>query len=160
MGVLLHKWQIDHDVTWVEILLRVDWEIGEGGGIFPYCVTGQKSTVLSTFLAAFWLPLLVTLMRQSQVSARSTPCLHFVSGQAILLMNSEHGTKIPRLSGYSTYVFLKSDIYSGNTYMYPASSGPIGKVSLDCIWMTAHLLPWTVPVQGLIMQLKFAVLIF
>lgn len=94
-----------------------------------------------TLLPACWPTLLVTLMRRSQASARNTQCLHFVSAKTVLLMISEHRTTIP---GLFPHIFFQPDIYSGSTYTYPTSSRPIGKVSLDCIWVTASLLPWSV----------------
>lgn len=106
-GVLLHKWQIDRDVTRVEIILRVDWEIWWGGN-FSLC---DKSACPGcpgcTLLPACWPTLLVTLMRQSQASGRNTQCLHFVS---VLLMISEHGTKIPGLFPH-IYFFLTRHLF-------------------------------------------------
>lgn len=141
---------IDHEETWVENLLRADWEIW-GTRTFSYCEPGQKSTVLPPrigrnciFLPESWLILLATLVKQTQLSTRSFQCLHFVSSETVLLTKSEHRPKIPGLWGSSVFFSLQSVIYSGSTYMYRTSSRPVGKVSLDWAWVTASPLPWSV----------------
>lgn len=98
-GVLLHKWQTDRDVTGVEIILRVDWKnLGVGADFSLLCDRSAcPGCPGCTVLPACWPTLLVTLMRESQASARNTQCLHFVSAKTVLLMISEHGTKIPGL---------------------------------------------------------------